>query len=252
MNGTYRADLETLAFQPVSSRRTFEEIVQQIRDAIMAGRLTVGSRLPSERAMTEIFGVSRASLREAIRALEALGVLVAKPGSGPKSGYIIASAQDGQFANLLQLQAVLLGIPLWDLLEVRETVEAMTIRLACERAGDDDCAELQSIIERMHEALAPEAFLECDTEFHVAIARCSGNVAAPLIMEGLRGAIAHQMLEAFKLVEDWPTERAMLVRDHRKILKVIESGDLKRAAQVIHDHLHGFYSRLPKDGPSAD
>lgn len=245
MTDTRRTDLESLDFRPVQSTRNFEAVVQQIRDAILDGRLTTGSRLPPEREMAVVFKVSRASLREALRVLEALGVLTAKRGTGPESGYVINPAEANQFANLLQLQAILLGIGLLDLLQIREVVESMTIKLACERATAQDHGELRSIIDRMREPLVPAEFLECDTGFHVAIARCSGNGAAPLIMEALRGAIAHQMLEAFRQVEDWPAERATLVREHLRILKVIESGDSTHAADGIRDHLNGFYSRLP-------
>lgn len=245
MTDARRTDLESLDFRPVQSTRNFEAVVQQIRDAILDGRLTTGSRLPPEREMAVVFKVSRASLREALRVLEALGVLTAKRGTGPESGYVINPAEANQFANLLQLQAILLGIGLLDLLQIREVVESMTIELACERATAQDHDELRSIIDRMRGPLVPEEFLECDTGFHVAIARCSGNGAAPLIMEALRGAIAHQMLEAFRQVEDWPAERATLVREHLRILNVIESGDSTHAADGIRDHLNGFYSRLP-------
>jgi GntR family transcriptional regulator, transcriptional repressor for pyruvate dehydrogenase complex len=239
------ADLQTLAFRPVQSPRTFEVIVSQIKDAIMDGRLTVGSRLPSEREMMKVFSVSRSSLREALRVLEALGVLSARRGTGPEAGYVIAPAQDNQFASLWQLQAILLHISLLDLLEVRETVETMTIALACQHATVDDREQLRLLIGKMEAASEPEAFLECDTGFHVAIARSSGNAAVPLVMEALRGAIAHKMLDAFRQLDDWPSERANLVREHQHILEAIESGDVSKAADVIHAHLHGFYSRLP-------
>lgn len=245
MNRPAGADLQTLAFRPVQSPRTFEAIVSQIKDAIIDGRLTVGSRLPSERDMMRIFGVSRSSLREAIRVLETLGVLTARRGTGPEAGYIIAPAQGDQFAGLWQLQTILLNISLLDLLEVRETVEAMTIALACKRATPSDCEQLRSLIGKMESAREPESFLEFDTGFHVAIAQCSGNAVAPLVMEALRGAIAHKMIEAFRMVQDWPPEHSYLVQDHQQILATIESGDAGRAAEVIHSHLHGFYSRLP-------
>ncbi len=219
--------------------------MSQIKDAIIDGRLTVGSRLPSEREMIVIFGVSRSSLREALRVLEALGVLTARRGTGPEAGYIIAPAQGDQFASLWQLQTILLNISLLDLLEVRETVEAMTIALACERATASDCEQLRSLIGKMETALEPETFLEFDTGFHVAIARCSGNAVAPLVMEALRGAIAHKMIEAFRMLDDWSGEHAYLVQEHQQILATIESGDASKAAEVIHSHLHGFYSRLP-------
>src|SRR2546421_4807243 len=94
------------SFAPVRVRRAFEDIIVQLEDAIMDGRLGPGDRLPPERELADVFGVSRTSLREALRALESIGVLEAKRGQGRASGSTVA-VRHGRLAGLLALHAAI-------------------------------------------------------------------------------------------------------------------------------------------------
>jgi DNA-binding FadR family transcriptional regulator len=245
----------TSTFAPVKRRRAFEDIIVQIENAIHEGRLTVGDRLPPERELAEIFQVSRASVREALRVLEAFGVLSARRGTGAESGSILSAQNESPLSGLLRLYASLLQMPLMDLLDVREALETLTARRAAERAGPDEIERLSGIVESMRNCRKPEEFLTLDTEFHVTLARASGNSVAPLIMGALRDAIAHQMLRAFKALEEsgnWMAERAWLIREHGQLLETIVSGDPDAAAQAFSRHVHDFYQRvLQKDEPAA-
>jgi GntR family transcriptional repressor for pyruvate dehydrogenase complex len=239
-------------FVPLRPRRTFQEIVSQISDAIVDGKLGIGAKLPSERELTAFFGVSRATLREALRVLETLGVLTVRQGLGRNSGYTIGAAQDVQFARLLQLNAALRQVPLLDLIEVREALEGMTIAGACLRASPYDVRLLIALIDEMAEPVDPYHFLELDTAFHMNIASMSGNSVAPLFMQALRSAIAREMLEAFNRLDDWESERATLVTEHRHIVDIIASHDAAAAPDAIKAHLEGFYLRMTKRGLPAD
>jgi GntR family transcriptional repressor for pyruvate dehydrogenase complex len=239
----------TSSFAPVKRRRAFEDIIVQIENAIHEGRLTVGDRLPPERELAEIFQVSRASVREALRVLEAFGVLSARRGTGADSGSILSAQNESPLSGLLRLYASLLQMPLLDLLDVREALEMLTARKAAERAAPEDIERLASIIESMRNSRKPEEFLTLDTEFHVTLARASGNSVAPLIMGALRDAIAHQMLRAFKALEEsgnWVSERAWLIREHAQLLETVASGDPDAAAQAFGRHVHDFYHRVLK------
>lgn len=245
----------TSSFAPVKRRRAFEDIIVQIENAIHEGRLKVGDRLPPERELAEIFQVSRASVREALRVLEAFGVLSARRGTGADSGSILSAQNESPLSGLLRLYASLLQMPLLDLLDVREALEMLTARRAAERAGPEDLERLGGIIESMHNTGKPEEFLTLDTEFHVALARASGNSVAPLIMGALRDAIAHQMLQAFKALEesgDWMSERVCLVREHAHLLETVASKNPDAAAHAFSQHVHDFYHRvLEKADPMA-
>lgn len=243
----------TSSFAPVKRRRAFEDIIVQIENAIHEGRLTVGDRLPPERELAEIFQVSRASVREALRVLEAFGVLSARRGTGADSGSILSAQNESPLSGLLRLYASLLQMPLQDLLDVREAIEMLTARRAAERATPEDIERLDGIVESMRNSRTPEDFLTLDTEFHVMLARASANSVAPLIMGALRDAIAHQMLGAFKALEEsgnWTSERAWLIREHAELLKTVASRDPDAAAHAFGQHVHDFYQRvLAKDGP---
>lgn len=246
---------QTSSFAPVKRRRAFEDIIVQIENAIHEGRLTVGDRLPPERELAEIFQVSRASVREALRVLEAFGVLSARRGTGADSGSILSAQNESPLSGLLRLYASLLQMPLQDLLDVREAIEMLTARRAAERASDENIERLTGIVESMRNSGTPEDFLSLDTEFHVTLARASGNSVAPLIMGALRDAIAHQMLGAFKALEEsgnWIAERAWLIREHARLLETVVSKDPDAAAHAFSRHMHDFYHRvLDKKVPPA-
>lgn len=245
----------TSSFAPVKRRRAFEDIIVQIENAIHEGRLTVGDRLPPERELAEIFQVSRASVREALRVLEAFGVLSARRGTGADSGSILSAQNESPLSGLLRLYASLLQMPLQDLLDVREAIEMLTARRAAERASPEEIERLEGIIESMRNSRTPEDFLTLDTEFHVTLARASGNSVAPLIMGALRDAIAHQMLGAFKALEEsgsWVSERAWLIREHAQLLQTVASKDPDAAAHAFSRHVHDFYQRvMVKEKPVA-
>ena len=234
------------AFAPVKQRRAFEDIIVQVENAILEGRLKVGDRLPPERELAEIFNVSRASVREALRVLEAFGVLSARRGTGAESGSIVSAQNESPLSGLLRLYASLLQMPITDLLDVREALEMLTARQAAERAGAEDIERLGGFIESMRRA-KPEEFLALDTEFHLTLARASGNSVAPLILGAVRDAIARQMLLAFQGLEEagrWNAERAFLVKEHAQLVQTIAAHDPEAAARAFSHHVHAFYTRV--------
>jgi GntR family transcriptional regulator, transcriptional repressor for pyruvate dehydrogenase complex len=238
------------SFAPIKRRRAFEDVIVQIENAIHEGRLTVGDRLPPERELADIFQVSRASVREALRVLEAFGVLSARRGTGADSGSIVSLQNESPLSGLLRLYASLLQMPLTDLLEVREALEMLTARRAAERAGPEELERLSGIIEAMRSCREPEEFLTLDTDFHITLARASGNSVAPLIMGALRDAIARQMLRAFQALEEsgnWVAERTWLVREHSHLMDTIAARDADAAALAFSNHVRDFYKRVLQD-----
>jgi len=235
---------DNIGFRPVPQRRAFEEIFFQIEEAILDGRLGVGDRLPPERVLADIFGVSRPSVREALRVLESLGVINARRGTGADSGSIVSAQGDNGLGNLLRLHVSLLQIPLTDLLEVREALEEFTFRAAARAATAEEISQLRAIIDRMRAAPDSQAFLVEDTEFHLTIARLSRNAVAPLIMTALREAIARQMQRAFAAIVDWPAEHAWLVSEHERVVAEISSKDEGKAAAAASQHIREFYGRV--------
>src|SRR6266702_8324352 len=103
-----------LLFQAVEQRRTFEQVLVQVEEAIISGGLQPGDRLPAERELAQTFGVSRASVREALRVLEMFGVMVARRGTGADAGSVVADSAQSGLQSALRLHAGLLRIPTRD------------------------------------------------------------------------------------------------------------------------------------------
>jgi GntR family transcriptional repressor for pyruvate dehydrogenase complex len=234
---------KTFAARPIRQRRTFEEVIVQIRQAIVERRLKVGDRLPQERELAATFGISRQSLREGLRMLEAFGMLSARRGVGPESGWTVSADGSTGLSVLLDLHTSLQRTPLWDLLEIREALEAQAARSAAERATPEQAAALVQVAHEMEAITDREHFLKLDTAFHVAIAQNSGNTLAPLFMEAIRDAISRVMLVAFEESADWPAERELLVREHVEIAALIAARQGAAAARLLHGHISGFYGR---------
>ena len=236
-------------FEPVQQRRVFDEIIVQVERAIVDGRLSVGDQLPPERELARIFRVSRPAVREALRVLEAFGVISARRGTGPESGSIVTNRQEVGLGSLLRMHVSLMRIPLSDLLEVRTANEQVAARAVARRASEEDLEELDAIVEVMCDVTLPKEFLELDGELHLTIARLSGNLVASLLMDALRRAIASQMLSAFEAIEDFESERKNLVEEHRELISLMRAHDEDGAARAMEAHITGFYGRLgsPED-----
>ena len=205
-----------LPFQAVEQRRTFEQILLQVEEAIIDERLKPGDRLPPERDLAQTFGVSRASVREALRVLEMFGVIVARRGTGPDAGSIVAGSAQNGLESALRLHVGLLRIPTRDMAEMRAVLEQWAAQKAAERTDDKKASHLHEIVDGMRAAASIDDFNELDTEFHVELARVSGNALLPVLMEALRGTMRRAMLEGFERLPDWRAERDHLIGEHER------------------------------------
>src|SRR5919112_3283713 len=129
-------------FRPVSRRRAFEDVIVQIEAAIAEGRLGPGDRLPPERVLATQLQVSRASVREALRVLEAFGVVTSRQGRGAEAGSVVTAGGQNGLAGLLRIYTLLMKVPLSDLVDLRGAIESMTAAAAAERREGGRLAEL--------------------------------------------------------------------------------------------------------------
>jgi GntR family transcriptional repressor for pyruvate dehydrogenase complex len=231
-------------FKPVPRRRAFEDVIVQVEEAIADGRIGPGDRLPPERELAGQLRVSRASVREALRVLEAFGVVTSRQGRGADAGSVVTAGDQNGLAGLLRIYTLLMKVPLSDLVDLRVAIESMTAREAAKRKAGARLAELAAAIGEVEDR---GEFLRLDTGFHVELARASGNALAPLMMEALRETIAHQMRAAFDEVSDWDATRERIAADHAALAEAIEAGDCERAATTVEDHIRGFYRLLHGD-----
>lgn len=156
--------------------------IEQVKAMIAEGRLEPGERLPTERELAARLGISRSSMREAIRALTVLGVLEARHGSG----IYVTSLEAGDLLETFGVVADLSRGPrLVELLEVRRILESTATALAAARIGEDELAEVAKHLEAMNATDDPEEILSHDLAFHRAIAGAAGNDTMAAILEGL-------------------------------------------------------------------
>lgn len=229
-------------WEPVQRIRTYEQVMAQIEERILDGRLKAGDHLPSERELAVSLGVSRPSLRESLRVLEALGVVEIRRGGGPDGGAVLLSSPGDGMVNLLKLQIALTQFSWNDVLETRLALEAWSVEEAAYRSDDDDHRELAAILDRMDDpAIDSSEFNRLDAAFHMRIAESTGNALTAHFMGSLRTAIHRQMVQMYAELEDWRETAKTVRREHREILGAIVAGDGPAAADLVRRHITDFY-----------
>lgn len=225
-------------WRPVRKTRTFEDVLAQIEHRISEDGLTAGDRLPPERSLAEQLGVSRASVREAMRVLETLGVVSSQVGRGPDAGAVLVSRPDNALTDLLRLHLGLAALEPREVIDTRLMIE----RWAAARAAGagPDLSRLEEALLGMDTAATPEEFVEHDTAFHCALAEASGNRLVAAFMRSLRDSLRRYAVEAVVRLDDTSSLQA----DHRRILRAVRDGEPEEATRAVTEHLARAYPGL--------
>ncbi|WP_428954475.1 FadR/GntR family transcriptional regulator [Streptomyces sp. cg35] len=219
------------------------DLQEQIKKLIVDRRLPPGASLPTEPELMELLGVSRNSVREALKALQAMGIVEIRHGFGTYVGSMsMAPMVEG--LTFRTVAAHYRGEDgLLQLLELREAVETGLVARLAGKVPDSDLAELDALVAQMEkEAAAPDAAVAAATDraFHATLYRSLGN---PLL-----GEVMEAFWEAFHRVRtdlvDVPQDPVVTCRQHREILDAVRSGDMIRAERAIHDHFGNIRLRL--------
>ena len=223
------------------SMRTHQLVLSWIENELSAGRLALGGRLPAERSLAEHLKVSRTSVREAIRILEAMGVVRAGVGSGPEAGTVVISDPTAALGSALRLHVATQHLPVADIVETRVLLESWAAGKARPDAPElDEAADLLQAMEATGE-LDVSGFLALDVRFHLALANAAGNAVVSAMMGSLREAIQGYAAELTSGLPDWDATASRLRAEHRGILEAIREGDGGRAATLVAAHIEGYY-----------
>ena len=226
--------------RPVSSRRTFEEILFQLEHEIVSHAFAAGDRLPPERELAARFNVSRPSVREALRVLEALGLVRVRRGAD--NGIVLLERPNNALEPLFRLHLALEHVSVKDLVEFRTVIETWTAQAAAGLQLEAPLTDAESALGRMEAGEHDySSFLAHDLEFHLALARAAGNPFAPLVLEGSRSAIEKAMFDGVIRAEGWASLRRRLLREHRAILRAVLAGEGTNAARLMSRHIGRFY-----------
>ena len=222
--------------------RTHEIVLARIEADLAAGRWGLGERLPAERALAEELGVSRPSVREALRVLEAMGIVRTAVGSGPDAGATVIDRPAAGLGAAVRLHVASGTLVVRDVVETRVLLETWAVGQAATTAGGAGLSEAVALLDTMDDpSLDPARFRELDAAFHVALVRLAGNVLVEAVMTGLRGAIESYVEVGTERLEDWPRTAVRLRAEHRAVLDAVARGDGAGAADAVREHIEGFY-----------
>lgn len=227
--GPGKAERE-MGIEPIKSTRIYEAIVRQVKAMIAEGRLKSGDQLPPERDLAEKFVVSRTSVREALRALESLGLIEIRPGEGTFVREVSVEALIEPLALVMLSQREAIG----ELFEARRLLEPSIAAFAARRATPHDIEEMTRILEdQAKEVAAGRTGLVQDADFHSAIASAAHNRAISRLVHGIMDLLTQTREESLST----PGRPTRSHESHRRILEAIARRDEDAARQAMLDHL---------------
>jgi len=229
--------------KPIKTKKIYEQIVEQIGILVAEGQLNPGDRLPSERELAERFQVSRASIREAISALEMMGLIEVRSGEGT---YIRQVNIESVVAPLAWMLFIEKDTDL-ELYEVRKILEVQAAGMAAERAQEDEIRDMHEALEVMRLDLEKDRLGEdADHHFHFAIARATHNKILIRLMNTISDTMQKTLRSSrSKLYEDRNTPER-LYREHCSLFEAIKSQNVLQAQQLMRNHLVGVENQLAK------
>jgi GntR family transcriptional regulator, transcriptional repressor for pyruvate dehydrogenase complex len=215
---------------PIKSTRIYEEIVRQVKAMIAEGRLKGGDRLPPERDLAEKFVVSRTSVREALRALESLGLVEIRPGEGTFVRQVSIESLIEPLALLMVSQREAIG----ELFEARRLLEPSLAALAAGRATPEEIGDMERILEEQAaEITAGRTGLAQDAKFHAAIGAAAHNRAITRIAHAIMDLLTQSREESLNT----PGRPTRSHEDHRRVLAAITARDAEGARRAMLEHL---------------
>ncbi|CAK7003310.1 MAG: HTH-type transcriptional regulator LutR [Desulfovibrio sp.] len=224
-------------FEQLRHKRVYEEVIDLILERIRSGALAVGEKLPPERLLAEQLGVSRTSVREALRSLESMGYIRSSTGGG---NYVNTVTLDHVLPPLAAMMSQDLQFAI-DLIEMRRLLEINMATLAAQKATKEQVSRIYGAILNMEADIEKGGVgIEGDDHFHQEIARASGNKAFVIFTE-IFGSLLSESRKATMSIEGQP---AKTLQDHMEIFEAIRDRDAARAAASMDAHLDKAYKNL--------
>lgn len=223
-----------MVFKPISPKKISSQIAEQIRSSILAGEFSPGDKLPPERELAEMFGVSRPSVREALNMLASSGLVMSYQGGGTVVLSLVETVAGNPLSDLIkgeQERAL-------DVIEVRKGMEAWTAYYAAQRALPEDLRKLEKLVtemERNLEGLIPSQ--DIDASFHVSIAQATHNIVWLHLMQSIFDAMKEFQRGVWRAVYITEEDHRQLYQHHRAVFEAIRDRDPERAREAMLSHL---------------
>nr|WP_320190070.1 FadR/GntR family transcriptional regulator [uncultured Desulfobacter sp.] len=235
-------------FKKAKQSRVFQDVVEQIEDAILNGRLEPGTRLPAERELKEMFNTSRGTLREALRVLEQKGLIRIKLG-----------VAGGAYVKQIDAEPVMQSLALLirsgkvspdHLAEFRIKIEGAIVELAAQRATPGDIETMEDLYKQARQHYENgdwERFLKTDEAMHAYIGTMSGNPVFQLLQQSIHTNIHEYYGYYLPMNKESTLEN---LNDFKKIIAALKSGNGRDAADLIMDHVARFNKKMTQKAES--
>ncbi|MBI1220082.1 MAG: FCD domain-containing protein [Rhodobacteraceae bacterium] len=225
-----------MPFQKVTPEKLSTAVVRQIELLILRGILRPGERLPSERELSEMLGVSRPSLRDAVAELQERGLLTARAGAGIFVADVLGSAFSPALVELFSSHED----AVFDYLSFRRDMEGLTAERAATNGSDTDLKVVASVFAKMeaaHSKRNPTDEARLDAEFHMAIIEASHNVIMLHMMRSMFDLLREGVFYNRQVMFKQRTTRSALLDQHRAINDAIQARDPQAARAAVEAHL---------------
>ncbi len=220
-------------FEPIQSQKAYVQVANQIRQYILDGKLKAGEKLPPERTLAEMFGTSRPPIREALSALEMIGLVESRTGYGTVVREVPAES--------IPLSGIAGESSPYEVMEARLTIEPEITRVACQRATSDDMATLRTILEKMDGAQASadyDLYNQADADYHLAIAKATHNDMLYKVGLAIYVGMREKLWQALKTSSlKVPENISRYTREHEAIYQCIVDRDANRIGPLVYDHI---------------
>lgn len=221
-------------FQPIKPKKVSTQIAEQIRSSILAGEFAPGDKLPPERELAEMFGVSRPSVREALNVLASSGLVMSYQGGGTVVMSLVETTATNPLSELIRVQQD----RALDVIEVRKSMESWTAWYAAQRALPDDIRRMDEIIAGMkHNLELKQPSEDLDANLHIIIARATHNIVWLHLMQSLFDAMKEFQQTVWRAVYLTHEDHELLFEHHSSIVKAIKAKDPQAARDAMLHHL---------------
>ena len=237
-------------FKKAKQNRVFQDVVEQIQEAILSGELEPGRKLPAERDLKDMFNTSRGTLREALRVLEQKGLIEIK--LGVAGGAIVKQIDADPIVESLALLIRSGGISLAHLAEFRIKIEGSIVELAAQRATPENIDQMEQLYKKAEayfKAQDWENFLKTDEAMHTYIGIMSQNPVFQFVQKSIHDNI-HQYYESYLPMNHERTLENL--NDFKKIIDAMKIHDSATAADIIRDHVERFNKKMQNKTKAAD
>ncbi|MER6506267.1 FCD domain-containing protein [Nonomuraea sp. NPDC001636] len=233
-------------FEPVRAVRAYERVVEQVEEAIESGALGPGARLPSERELMVQFSVGRSTVREALRVLQARGLVRSRPGD-PNGAEVLPFSPAALHKSMTTLARVA-ELSLAELVQFRMVLDSSAVLLAARLRTDEQLAAMEAAIADMRAAMRAatasdhDAFSAADVAFHDVVVAASGNTLIQVCTDVVRSVVLG--LIAGKIA-DAPDRESLMrrsIRHHEEVLAAVRAGDGASAARLLRRSMYDYYA----------